>query len=194
MNRLEPFVYVALLQKIHERACDHRLILRAHRQVRVVPLPQHAQPFEIGALQIDVLLRILAARAADLHRRHLRFLRAQFAIHLDFDGQPVAIPTRHVRRVEARHGLRLHDEVLQDFVERRAQVNAPVGIRRPVVQNVARPAGCDAANLVIQPLLLPPRQRLRLGLRQVGLHREGRLRQIDGLLEVYALRIIHCRE
>ena len=120
VDRLQALVDVTLIQEIHERAGDHGLILRAHREIGIFPAPQHAQPLEILPLDIDILLRVLAARAADLYRGHLRFLRAEFAIHLDFDRQPVAIPARNVWRIEARHGLRFDDKILQNFVERGA--------------------------------------------------------------------------
>ena len=51
-------------------------------------------------------------------------------------GQAVAVPARHVRRVEAQHVAGLDDEVLEDLVERRADVDLAVGVRRPVVQQV----------------------------------------------------------
>ena len=57
----------------------------------------------------------------------------------------MAVPPRHERRVEARHGLRLDDEVLQDLVQRRAQVDVAVGIRRPVVQHESGMAGAFLA-------------------------------------------------
>ena len=40
-------------REIHERARDDRLILRAHREIRIVPAAEDAQPLEILALQID---------------------------------------------------------------------------------------------------------------------------------------------
>ncbi len=192
VHRLEALVHVAAIQEIHERAGDHGLILRAHREIRIFPAAQHAQALEILPLDVDILLRVLAAGAADLHRRHLRLLRPELVIDLDLDGQAVAIPARNVGRIEARHGLRFDDKILEDFIERGAQVNPPVGVRRPVVQHVSGPARARGANLVIQLLLLPPRQHLRLGLRQVGLHGESGRWQIDRLLQHYVLRI-HCR-
>ena len=184
VNRLQALVDVAAVQEIDERPGDHRFVLRAHRQVGVVPLSEHAQPFEILPLQVDVLLGVLAAGAPDLDRRHLRLARAQLAIDLDFDGQPVAIPARNVGRIEARHGLRFDHEVLQNLVERGAQMNPPVGIGRPVVEDVHGASGAGGPNPAIEILLLPPLERLRLGLRKVGLHRKAGLRQIDGLLQV----------
>ena len=102
------------------------------------------------------------------------------------DRQSVAVPTRHVRRVEAHHRLRLDDDVLEDFVQRVAHVNVAVRVRRAVVQNRLRPPFRLLANELVEideaPLLEP----LRLVDGQVGLHREGGLRKVQRLLVVTA--------
>jgi hypothetical protein len=60
---------------------------------------------------------------------------------LVLDGQAVAVPARHVGRVEAGHGLGADDDVLEDLVERVADVDAAVGVGRAVVQHeLGRPA------------------------------------------------------
>src|ERR1017187_9260491 len=40
--------------------------------IRIFPSPQHAQPLEILPLDLDILLRVFAARAADLDRKSTR--------------------------------------------------------------------------------------------------------------------------
>ena len=47
-----------------------------------------------------------------------------------------------------------------------------IGIGRAIVQYIPRPSLPFRLNLVIELLLLPPGQHLRLPLRQIGLHRE----------------------
>src|ERR1035437_9197641 len=69
------------------------------------------------------------------------------------------------------------------------QVNVPIRIRRPVVKNIGWTAHPGSANTVVNPRFLPLFQQLRFKLRQVGLHREAGLRQVDRLLEVYAGQI-----
>ena len=101
VHRLQPFVHGAFREEVDKRPGDHPLILRRHREVRIFPTSQHAQPLERFALQIDELLRIIPAFAADLCGRHLGFLRAKLAVDLDLDGQPVAIPPRDIGRVIA---------------------------------------------------------------------------------------------
>ena len=137
-------------------------------------------------MKIDVLGGVFAAFGADLYRGHLRLSRAEFAIDFDLDGQSMAIPAGHVRRVEALHGSRFDHEILEDFVECGAQVNLAVGIRRTIMKNVHGPAGARGANLFVQTLLSPPFQQLRLHLSQIRLHGEVGTWKIDSFLQVNA--------
>ena len=58
----------------------------------------------IGSAQIrDELATDVNPTAADFGRLDVAGIVALH--HLEFDGQPVAIPTRDVRRFEARHGF-----------------------------------------------------------------------------------------
>ena len=66
VDRLEAFINVAAVEEIDERASDYGLVMRAHGEIRIVPLAQDAETLEIGALDIDVLFGVLAAGAADL--------------------------------------------------------------------------------------------------------------------------------
>ncbi len=100
----------------------------------------------------------------------------------------MAIPAGDIGRIEPRHGPRLYNEVFNDFVERRPQVNAPVGVGRAIVENPHRFALARPANLPVQILIRPPRQNLRFGQGQVGLHREGSTRQIESLLQIHSGR------
>ena len=77
----------------------------------------------------------LRANASDLLRDFERRKAARFLHHLVFDRQAVAVPARHVRRAFAQHGLRFHDEIFEDFVERGAHVDVAVGEWRTIVQD-----------------------------------------------------------
>ncbi len=54
---------------------------------------------------------------------------------LVLDRQAVAVPARHVGRVEAGQRLRADDDVLEDLVDRVADVDVAVGVGRAVVQD-----------------------------------------------------------
>ncbi len=105
---------------------------------------------------------------------------AELLVYFNFDGEAVAVPTRDVGGVEAGHGFGFDDEVLNALVEGVAEVDGSVGVGWAVVEDVFCGAGTGGADLGIQVLLLPPRQASRLVLRQVGLHGEGGLGQIQG--------------
>ena len=65
---------------------------------------------------------------------------AHFLGDLELDRQPVAIPARDVRRADAAQGLVLDDDVLENLVQRRADVDIAVGERRAVMQHKFRRA------------------------------------------------------
>ena len=74
-----------------------------------------------------------------------------------------------------------HDHVLEDLVERRAEMDVAVRIGRPVVQDEGLAAlGCLPQALV-EAHRLPALQEKRLALGQAGAHREVCLRQVERL-------------
>ena len=88
----------------------------------------------------DEALGVGAAGAAEIGDRHLALLRAELAIDLQLDRQAMAVVADDVRRVEPGHRSRLDDEILQDLVHRRADVDVAVGVGRAVVQHELRRA------------------------------------------------------
>ncbi len=141
VDGLLALVDQASLHALAERPRDGRLVAEVHRQVRVLPVAEHAQPLELLGHHADEPLGVGAAGAAKVRRRHLPLLRPELAVDLQLDRQAVAVVPRDVRRVVAGHRAGLDDEVLEDLVERGAQVDLPVGVGRPVVQHVLRRAG-----------------------------------------------------
>jgi len=97
-------------------------------------------------------------------------------------------PSRHVGRVEAVERARLDDDVLQDLVDRVPDVDLAVRVGRAVVQDELRPPGTRGADLSVDVFLVPARQHLRLALREVRLHRELGLRQVQCVLVVFHAR------
>ena len=76
-----------------------------------------------------------------------------FDLHLD--RHAVAVPARHVRRVEPGHRPVLDDDVLQDLVDGMADVDVAVGVGRAVVQHEARASGARLADRLVDLALLP---------------------------------------
>ena len=107
----------------------------------------HAEALEIRALHVDLRERVLAARLPERARVELLAPRGQRFLDLVLDRQAVAIPARHVRRIEAVERARLDDDVLQHLVDRVADVDRAVRVRRTVVQDERRSSARDLAQL-----------------------------------------------
>ena len=103
------------------------------------------------------------------------------------DRKAMAIPPWYIRHLVARHRLRFDDDVFQNFVQGVADMNAAIGVWRPIVQDIQRSAFPRLLNLFVQPFPLPRGKQFRLPLRQVRLHREIGFRQIERRLVVHSL-------
>ncbi len=184
VHRLLGLVDEALLGEGGELAHDRRLVAGRHREVGVLPFAHHAQPLELLALDADELFGVLAALLSKRDGLHLVLLRAEVALHLELDRQPVAVPAGAVGRVVPQHRAAPHDDVLQDLVERRPEMDVAVGVGRPVVEHERGPALAGLAQRRVEPRFLPASEPFRLRLGQVRLHREVGLREIEGRPQV----------
>jgi hypothetical protein len=176
------------LEDRRELARFLRLEGKILREVGTLPLTEHAETFEVLALYADELVRIFAAEPADLDEAHLGLrLAADLLLDLELDRQAVRVPARPVRRAEAGHRLVLDDDVLEDLVERVADVDGAVGVRRPVVEQEQRRTLAAREHALVEVFALPDRQHAGLALGQVGPHREVRRRKLEGLFVVFAV-------
>ena len=136
------------------------------------------------ALGIDPVLGIGAAFGAEFLRRDLvlvELLLAVLLLNLPLDRQAVAIPAGHIRRILAQQALRAHHHVLEDVVQRMADVHVAIGIGRAIVEHELLTPGTRLAQLLVQPAFNPARQNTGLLLGQARLHGEIGLRQEDGV-------------
>gem|GEM_PF-2438119 len=184
VHRLAALVDVAALKDARERAHDIRLEAVIHGEIRVIPGAEHAQALEVGALAVHLPGGVVAAGVAELGRADLLSGLALFALHLQLDGQAVAVPARHIGRVQAVEGARLDDDVLQHLIDGVTDVDLAVGVGRAVVQHEAPGAGAGGAHLAVDIVRLPTLEHFRFSLGQVGLHREAGLRQVQGVFVV----------
>ena len=166
-----------------------RLEPRIHGHVRAIPVAEHAEALEAGALQVHLLAGELAAGGAEFLGAQLGADAAMLLLHLVLDGQAMAIPPRDVGRVVAVERMRLDHDVLEHLVEEMPEMRRAIGVRRAIVQHEARAAFRDLAKLAINVLLLPGLEHLRLALRQVGLHRKAGFGKVDRALVVCHLRL-----
>ena len=95
----------------------------------------------------------------------------------------MTVPSRHIWRVETGHCLGLYDEILKAFVERVAKMDLAVGVRRTVVQQILRRVLARFANTLINADFLPQLEPFGLVLRQICLHGEVSLRQVQRVFE-----------
>ena len=61
----------------------------------------------------------------------------------------MGIPTGNIGRIKALQRFILDDDILQDFIESCSDMNVAVGVRRSVVQDKFRSAGCGGLFFVI---------------------------------------------
>src|SRR5262249_51288764 len=94
-------------------------------------------------------LLIMPAPALVLGPAFAASLGTIFLLDLPLDRQAVAVPARHVVGIEAEHLLRTRHHVLEDFVERGADVDVAVGVGRTVVKDEA----CAALRRAAQPAI-----------------------------------------
>ncbi len=157
-----------------------------HGQVGRLPGAEHAEALEFLALDADEPLGVLAALLADGRHGHALLLLAEVLVDVDLDGQAVAVPAGDVGGVMPEHGAGLDDEVLEDLVQGRAQVDVAVGVGRAVVEDERRAAG--GGPLLEDPLVeavgVPLLDGLGLLLGQRGLHGEVRARQVQRALDI----------
>jgi len=187
VDRLLAAVEVALGRGLGEGPDDLRLVLLVHGEVRLVPAREQAEPLELALLPIDPLLRVAATGGDDRRPVHLALLGPELLVDAQLDRETVAVGAGEEVGHLALHVPILDDDVLEDLVERVAEVDVPVGVGRTIVKHEAgSPSlgvlGHEAGE---DPLLLPLLQELRLPNGEVGLHGEVGLGKIDGILVVH---------
>ena len=136
VNRLVAAINHALVEHGLEDLDVGGVMLVIERQIRVVPIAEHAQATEAGLLQLDVLDSELIAKLADLSRGGLvELLGAELLLDLVLDRLTVAVPTGDIGNLIALHHPVAVDHVLGDLVHGMADVDRAVGVRRAVVQH-----------------------------------------------------------
>ncbi len=170
-----------------EGARDVRLVGVGHRGVRPLPVAADAEPPEFLALDVDEALRVLPARPPDRDGVHLAHLGSELLVDLLLDRQAVAVPARHVGRVEAEHRAAPDHAVLQDLVHRRAEMDVAVGVRRAVVEDELGAPRARGADLRLQVHRVPGGETLGLPAREIRLHGEVRAGEVERALVVGAV-------
>ena len=192
VHRLHPAREVAAFDDLRQRTQDVGLVGQVHGAIGIVPVGNHAQALEVGALQVDLRAGVFATLRAELGCSEFVADLAELLFHHQLDRQAVAIPARHERRVVAGHQARLDHRILEHLVDRMAEVDRTVRVRRAVMEHPLRPAFRLRADPCIQPFGFPARERDRFALGQVAAHREIGGRQVDRGLVAVAVLFAHA--
>ena len=187
VHRLEAAHHVPVGNDIAQRPQLLGLEGRMHGQIGLIPVGEDAQALEVAALARDLLGGVGATLFAEGGGVELASDLAVLLLHLQFDGQTMAIPAGHEGGVVAIQSGGLDDDVLQNLVDRMADMDIAVGIGRAVDQQERGTVSRLLLNAGIEAFRLPARQPVRLALHQLGLHLEGRLREVEGCLVVGGL-------
>ena len=107
-----------------------------------------------------------------------------------FNGQAVAIPAGHVNTVKAGHVFGFNDDILDNFIERCAQMNITVGVGRAIMQNVGGFPFGRFPDFLINVNFFPFLQHFRLTLCQIRLHRKIRLGKIQCLFVIHLMLLL----
>ena len=182
-HRPQAAVERAVQQELADLAGDGGLGAVVEGGVALFPVAGDAEALELGGLHLEPMLAVAAAFVAELQDGDGVLVAAGgavFLLHLPLDRQAVRVPAGDVRGVLAGHAVGAHEHVLEDAVQRVADVQVAVGVDRPVVQEEAGAAAHGVDGALPQLDAVPAGEQIRLALRQVAAHREGGGRQEDG--------------
>ena len=188
VHGLEALVDVALLVHLAEHLDLLGLEAGVHGGVGVLPIAQDAHPLEALALDIHIVLGEVMAGGAEIGDAHGLVVQLVLLDDGGLDGHTVVIPAGDIGGVVAPHGVGPGDEVLDGLVQGMAHVQRAVGERRAVVEVEQGLSLVLLQQLVVDVLLLPALQHLRLPLGQARPHGKVGLRQIDGLVVIHISR------
>ena len=192
---LGALIQRAVHQKLHEFFGDDTLGMKVHRQIGFGPIASDTQPLELLALDVDPALGKFPALRPEFVDRHRVFVFALFAVlllDLPFNREAVTIPARDIAAVMAHHLVRAHDDVLDRFVERVANMEMAIGVRRPVMERERR-AALFFAQAVVNADLFPTRKPIGLTLGQSRTHREVGFRQVQRVFVIRHIGLVPRR-
>ena len=101
MDRLGPLGQMTVRTNLAQRPDDVSLKLEIHGQIGVLPIAKHTQADKFIALHIHLFTGVLPTSPPKIGRFDLHPGLAHFFLNHQFDGQAMAIPTRHIRGIKA---------------------------------------------------------------------------------------------
>lgn len=87
---------MAVTDDFSQRANDVGFGFEVHRQVRLLPVTQHAQTDKVFTLTVNLRCGVFAALGAELSGGELLTRLAELLLYFQFDRQTVAVPARDI--------------------------------------------------------------------------------------------------
>ena len=178
VDGLESLIDIALF--VH-RAEDFDLLClkaRRHGLIRMLPVGDDAEALEAFHLDIDIMLREIVARGAELGDGHRLVVELVLLDDGRLNRHAVVVPAGDIGRVVSAHGSRAVHEVLDALVEGMTHVQRAVGERRAVMQREQGLAVVFLQKLVVKIEFFPVLEHIRLAHRKTAAHRKARLRHV----------------
>ena len=174
VNGLLALVDVALVCHFAEDFQLLRFQMRVEGDIAVSEITDNAHTDEVFLLDFDPFLRVSQALLAEFQRSHVRTIFTGVFEYGVFDRQTMGIPARYIDGFIASHVVVSDDDIFQGFIQRMADVDLAIRIRRAIVQYEGRCAFFLSLfdSLFIQMILLPEFYEARFLFRKVAAHRE----------------------
>ena len=137
-DRPQPTIQRPVHQELADLVHDRRFGRKIHRRVTFGEITFDTQTTKLRRLHRHPMRRIGPALGTEIQHRHVVLVALGFAIlFLDppFDRQAMTIPTWNIQPVLPRHLPGAVDHVLQNFIQRMADMQIAVRIGWAVMQN-----------------------------------------------------------
>ena len=146
-------------------------------------------------MKINVFAGVSVAGGTNRSRIRVGFSRSpKFLRHLRLNRQAVAVPAWNVGRAFAPERLVFDDDVLENLVQRGADVDVAVGEGRAVMEDEFFRGLTGGLNPFIETAGLPFFEALRFARDEVGLHGKAGLRKVQRVFLVHLLRLKRARK
>ena len=174
VNGLLALVDVAFVRHFAEDFQFLRFQMRVEGDIAVSKITDNAHTDEVFLLDFDPFLCVSQALLAEFQRSHVRTIFTGVFEYGVFDRQTMGIPARYIDGFIASHVVVSDDDIFQGFIQRMADVDLAIRIRRAIVQYESRCAFFLSLfdSFFIQMILLPEFYEARFLFRKVAAHRE----------------------
>ena len=184
VNRFETTNHVPFGDDLAQSPHNARFHFWVHGEVGFVPLTHDAKADKISFLAGDLLRGVITASLAEGFVVDFHTGLTNFLLNLVLNRQTVAIPARHVGRIEAHETAGFNDHILQNLVDRVTNVNVAVGVGRAIVEDELFTPFTLLAQVGVYIKILPALEHFRLAYGQAGFHLKVSFRQVQGMLVV----------